>query len=98
MKNDKTAQGSEQKISVTVSPAKKLAKVRIGGKVVKVYQFKKDVPFEVVEREKHGYDYGAWSVSERDYTYTVKEKVFCKKTIDQIKKDTLKYYLQNQNL
>lgn len=51
-----------------------------------------DIPFKMVEKEKHGYDYGAWSVSDRDFTYTETVKEYDAKVIEKLSDDALNGY------
>lgn len=82
----------DKKLHAVVCPEQKLVKIKIGQEVVKTYSFKRDVPSEMVDKVFHGYDYGAWSVSDRDYTYTKKVKVWDEAVMKEIREETLKIY------
>jgi hypothetical protein len=85
------------KLHVVVAPRKKQVKIMLGKKVLKTYKFKQDVPSVVVEKEFHGYDYGAWSVSDRDFTYTRKVTEWDEETIKDIKSKALSHYQSQIN-
>ena len=83
-------------ISVTIAPAKQIATIRQGKKVLKRYNFKTKIPFVIESKEVETYDYSNWCVSDRDGTRTVEIKVFCSETIKLLKEQILEYYLKNK--
>lgn len=82
-------------ISVAIAPAKQIATIRQGKKVLKRYKFKTVVPFTIEQKESYSHDYGEWCVSERDSVTMVNHKVFCNETMNEIKNKTLEYYLKS---
>lgn len=85
-------------ISVAIAPARKIAKITQGKKVLKIYNFKTEIPFVIEQRKSYSYDYGEWSVSERNSFLMVNHKVFCNQTINELKVKILKYYLKMKDL
>lgn len=81
-------------MNVTIAPAKKMATIREGKRVLKRYNFKTVVPFVMQEIEVHTHDYSEWCVSERDGTRKETIKVFCQKTIKELEVKILEYYLK----
>ncbi len=93
---------NETKIDAIVCPKQKLVKiVRAGVKgakaVIKTYRFKEDIPFEEKDKAVTRYDFGAWSVSEREYETTVKVRVWDESVMQSIKQKALNFYNQNPN-
>jgi len=86
----------EKIISVAIAPAKKIATIKQGKKVLKRYNFKTVIPFTVEQRESYSHDYGEWCVSERDSVSMVNHKVFCNETIKALKDRILQYYLNTK--
>jgi len=80
-------------ISVAIAPARQIAKIMQGKKVLKRYNFKTKIPFVIESKEVETYDYSNWSISERSGTKTVKIKVFCSETMRELKLKILEYYL-----
>lgn len=84
-------------IRVRLFCAKKIAHVLQGsnrnGKILKVYRFKEEIPFVVKSKEIERYDFGSWSVSERQYTDTIHYKEYCEKTKEELKRKILSHYL-----
>ncbi len=87
----------EKPIQVHIAPAKQIATIRKGKKVLKRYNFKTKIPFVFESKEVETYDYGNWCVSDRDGTRTVKIKVFCSETMKNLKTKILEYYLNDKN-
>lgn len=83
-------------ISVAIAPARQIAKIMQGKKVLKRYNFKTVIPFIIEQRESYSHDYGEWCVSERDSVSLVDHKVFCNETINKLKVKVLEYYLKNK--
>lgn len=81
-------------LHVHIAPARQLAKVYQGKKLLKIYKFKMIVPFVIEQQERRSHDYGEWCVSERDSVSMVDQKVYCKDTIQELKIKTLEYYLK----
>lgn len=86
----------ENILHITIAPAKQIATIRQGKKVLKRYNFKTVIPFKMEFVEVETYDYSEWSVSERSGTKKMQIKVFCEKTIQELKVKILKYYLNNK--
>lgn len=84
--------GTEPTIEAIVAPKQKKVIIKLGKKVLKVYNFKQDIPFQIVEKEFHGYDYGEWCVSERDFTYKKQVKEYDKSVIEEIRLKSLEHY------
>lgn len=84
-------------ISVSIAPDKQIAVIRQGKKVLKRYNFKTKIPFIIESKKVKTYDYSNWCVSDRDGTRTVKIKVFCEKSIQELKNRILEYYLSTIN-
>jgi len=80
-------------IHVTIAPARQIARVFQGKKLLKTYNFKTIVPFAIEKKECRSHDYGEWCVSERDSVSMIDVKVYCKETIQELKIKTLEYYL-----
>lgn len=83
-------------ISVAIAPARQIAKIMQGKKVLKRYNFKTVIPFTIEKVESYSHDYGEWCVSERDSVKLVDHKVFCKETINKLKVQILEYYFKNK--
>lgn len=86
----------EKAIRVAIAPARQIAKIMKGKKVLKIYNFKTVIPFVIEQRESYSHDYGEWCVSERDTVTMVDHKVFCIETINKLKERILEYYLNNK--
>lgn len=84
------------KIHAVVAPRKKIVNIMLGKKILKVYRFSRDVPSTKVMKEVHGYDYGAWSVSDRDFTYTKEVTVWDNDVMNEIAEKTLEIYHNEQ--
>ncbi len=82
----------ESELRVQVAAKKKQDNIMRGKEVLKRYNFKVDIPFTMVEKEFHGYDYGAWSVSDRDFTYTQTVKVYDQKVMNDIAAKALQQF------
>jgi len=81
-------------MKVIVCPKQKKVKFYDGKKLVKVYNFKEDIPFKIEKVKKTGYDHSAWSVSDRDFEYEVEEKIWDSKAIESIKQRAIRYHNQ----
>lgn len=88
---------SIQILRAIVAPKKKKVKIMMGDTLLKEYNFKIDVPFKRVLKQFYGYDYGAFSVSERDYAYTKEVVEWDVETIKKIEQDALSFYNKTQN-
>lgn len=88
---------NDKGMSICIAPAKQTATIRQGKKVLKRYNFKTKIPFVIESKEVETYDYSNWCVSDRDGTRTVKIKVFCDKSIQELKNRILEYYLTTIN-
>lgn len=77
-----------------VAVRKKEVKIMKGSVVLKTYRFKMDVPFTIERKTFHGYDYSAWSVSDRDFTYEKDVKVYDEKVMSEIKESAMSEYLK----
>lgn len=75
-----------------VAPKKKKVKIFFRNKLVKTYNFKQEVPCKMVEKEFEGTDWGAFTVSEKFYTYKKAVKEYDQKVIDEIGKKALEYH------
>jgi hypothetical protein len=93
--NDMAAKKTYNTLHAVVAPKQKKVKIMFGSKLLKVYNFQIDVPSKRVQKEFEGHDYGAWSVSDRDYTYTKEVVEWDAETINKIANDALEYYKQN---
>lgn len=91
---------------VIVAPKQKVVRIyntfykgkrRKQGELIKTYKFKEDVPMIEVEKEVTHYDYGAWSVSEQEWTEKIIVKEYDQNVIESIRARTLKYFLQEIN-
>jgi len=87
--------GTSKVIEAIVAPRQKRVYIKLGKKLLKVYNFKQDVPFTIEIKQFHGYDYGEWCVSERDYTYEREVKVWDKSVMEEIKVKALNHYKNN---
>lgn len=81
-------------MNITIAPAKQIATIKEGKKLLKRYKFKTKIPFVIEQKQVSTYDYGNWCVSDRDGIRTVEIKVFCSKTIADLKSKILDYYLK----
>lgn len=83
-------------MNIIIAPAKQIATIKEGKKVLKRYKFKTKIPFVIELKEVQTYDYGNWCVSDRDGIRTIEVKVFCSKTIEGLKNKILEYYLKQE--
>jgi hypothetical protein len=81
-------------VHAVVAPAKKQVRIMQGKTTLKVFSFTMDVPSEMVEKEFSGYDWGTWTVSDRDYTYKKIVKVWDEKVMEDIRRKAMEYYNQ----
>jgi len=81
---------AEKIINVHITPTKQIARIVQGKKTLKRYKFKTVIPFTIEQRESYSHDYGEWCVSERDSVTMVNHKVFCSKTIKDLKSKIFK--------
>lgn len=88
----------DPKIHAVVAPVKKIVYIFIGNKEVKRYRFKMDIPFKIVTKTRHGYDWGTWSVADRDYTYEVDVKEFDPQIMSEVREKALIHYKSKQTL
>jgi hypothetical protein len=85
-------------LHVCIAPARQIATVKQGKKVLKRYNFKTIVPFKIEQKESYSHDYSNWCVSERDSMTLIDVKVYCNETIQELKIKTLEYYLKINQL
>ena len=86
-------------IYAVVCPKQKIIKIQSGKRkkptILKRYKFKTEIPFKEETKIVNKYDYSAWSVSERDYTVEVKQKVYDMNVIKELEKKAIEYYLSH---
>lgn len=87
----------EYAIHCVVAVKKKEAKIMQGGVLLKTYRFKMDVPFTIEKRTFHGYDYSAWSVSDRYFSYERDVKVYDERVIEGIRQKAMEEYQKSSN-
>ena len=91
--------GKSNEIYAVVCPKQKIIKIQQGKRkkptVLKRYRFKAEIPFKLQKKTVNKYDYSAWSVSERDYTVEVTQKVYDTNVIKDFEQKALDYYLSH---
>lgn len=61
---------------------------------IKMFRFQQDIPKHMKTVEKTGYDYSAWSVSERDFKYDIEVCEWDNKVVNSILDKTINYFLE----
>lgn len=82
----------EPKLQAIVAPKQKKVKIMLGSKILKVYNFKMDIPNKRVQRIVFVHDYNEWCVADRDYSRVQDDLEWDKETIEQIQTKSLEYY------
>ena len=83
-------------IFAIVCPKQKVIRIEEGKgrkrKVLKIYTFKQDIPMVEKVVVTHHHDYGAWSVSDRDWETEEIRKVYDPNIIKSLQQKALNFY------